>query len=81
MIRSQNLNLAIGDRIQYAYDIANNWPHLLEMEDKLAADAEALYPRCVGGERSTPTEDVGESRATRSSLRRSSIPATRSASI
>jgi hypothetical protein len=53
------LNLAIGDRIEYAYDFGDNWQHVLELEDKMPPSAEADYPLCAGGERSAPPEDVG----------------------
>src|ERR1700749_2785197 len=57
--RLKKLDLAIGERIEYAYDFGDNWQHVLELEDKLPASAGAVYPRCVGGERSAPPEDVG----------------------
>src|SRR5271156_5311667 len=59
MIRLQNLDLAIGDRIEYVYDFGDNWQHVLVLEDQMPPDAEAVYPMCVGGECSTPPEDVG----------------------
>ena len=58
-VRLLNLNLAIGDHIEYAYDFGDNWQHVLELEDKMPPSAEADYPLCVGGERSAPPEDVG----------------------
>ncbi len=58
-VRLRNLDLAIGDRIEYAYDFGDNWQHVLELEDKTPPSAEAVYPQCVGGEGSAPPEDVG----------------------
>jgi hypothetical protein len=55
----RNLDLAIGDRVEYAYDFGDNWLHVLELEDKMAPSGEAVYPLCVGGERTAPPEDVG----------------------
>ena len=58
-VRLRNLALAIGNRIEYAYDFGDNWQHVLELEDKIPPSAETIYPLCVGGERSAPPEDVG----------------------
>lgn len=59
MVRLRNLNLTIGDHIQYAYDFGDNWQHVLELENRTAPDRETLYPRCIDGECSAPPEDVG----------------------
>jgi hypothetical protein len=58
-VRLRNLDLAIGDRVEYAYDFGDNWQHVLELEDKMSPSAEAVYPICVCGERTAPPEDVG----------------------
>src|SRR5271154_2521723 len=58
-VRLRNLDLAISDRVEYAYDFGDNWQHVLELEDKMPPSAEAVYPLCVGGERTAPPEDVG----------------------
>jgi hypothetical protein len=59
IVRLQNLNLAIGDRIEYAYDFGDNWQHVLELEDKMPPSAGVVYPLCVYGECTAPPEDVG----------------------
>jgi len=58
-VRLRNLDLAIGDRVEYAYDFGDNWQHVLKLEDKMPPSAEVVYPLCVGGERTAPPEDVG----------------------
>jgi hypothetical protein len=58
-VRLRNLDLAIGDRVEYAYDFGDNWQHVLELEGKMPPAEEAVYPVCVGGERTAPPEDVG----------------------
>jgi hypothetical protein len=35
-VRLRNLNLKIGERIQYAYDFGDDWQHVLEVEEKMA---------------------------------------------
>src|SRR6266436_9095184 len=58
-VRLRDLDLAIGGRIEYAYDFGDNWQHVLELEDKMPPVAGAIYPLCAGGECSAPPEDVG----------------------
>jgi hypothetical protein len=55
----QKLDLVIGDHIEYAYELGDNWQHVLEVEARLPATAGTVYPRCARGECSAPPEDVG----------------------
>ena len=48
-----------GTRFEYHYDFGDNWWIDLELEQVLAPDAQAKYPRCIAGERNAPPEDVG----------------------
>jgi len=58
-VRLRNLDIALGDRVEYVYDFGDNWQHVLKLEDKMPPAAEVVYPLCVAGERSAPPEDVG----------------------
>ncbi len=58
-VRLCDLQLAPGDRLQYLYDFGDNWQHVFELEEVLQGDAKDLTPRCLGGDCSTPPEDVG----------------------
>jgi hypothetical protein len=48
-----------GFRFRYDYDFGDNWKHTLVIERILAPETSAKYPRCVGGARACPPEDVG----------------------
>ena len=48
-----------NSRAQYVYDFGDDWQHDVVLEDVLPRENEAEYPRCVGGERACPPEDVG----------------------
>ncbi len=48
-----------GIRFRYDYDFGDNWKHTLVVERILAPETGAKYPRCVGGARACPPEDVG----------------------
>jgi hypothetical protein len=43
----------------YVYDFGDDWRHTVTLEDRRQAHPDARYPRCTGGERSCPPEDVG----------------------
>ena len=47
-----------AEPVRYRYDFGDDWEHVLEFEDILAAGAGA-YPRCLGGAGACPPEDVG----------------------
>jgi hypothetical protein len=59
LFRLRDLDISIGDRIEYLYDFGDNWQHLLGLEDRLAVATGVVYPVCIGGECSAPPEDVG----------------------
>lgn len=49
----------VGDEMQYTYDFGDNWRHRVVLEAILLPDADAQYPRCIGGARNGPPEDSG----------------------
>lgn len=48
-----------GQRFIYEYDFGDSWRHTLRVEKFLPAEKDAQYPRCTGGKRAGPPEDVG----------------------
>lgn len=48
-----------GSRFLYRYDFGDDWEHRIEVEDIVALEPNATYPRCVAGKRACPPEDVG----------------------
>jgi len=52
--------LAAGaTEISYLYDMGDNWQHRIVVEKLKPAEAAALYPQFLGGERRCPPEDCG----------------------
>ena len=49
------------NKIEYVYDLGDNWQHTIELQETLPAEQGVKYPRCVAGERSSPPEDCGGS--------------------
>ncbi len=47
-----------GDKWRYMYDFGDAWDHDVVVEGVLAPEAGTVYPRCTGGERACPPEDV-----------------------
>lgn len=47
-----------GDKILYLYDFGDSWKHHITLE-KIVDSDEEFIPRCMGGERNCPPEDVG----------------------
>ncbi len=43
----------------YKYDFGDSWRHAVRVEEVLAGDPKQRYPRCIGGARACPPEDVG----------------------
>jgi hypothetical protein len=46
-------------KMNYLYDFGDNWCHLIEYEGEKGKEDNQKYPRCIGGERACPPEDVG----------------------
>lgn len=49
----------VGAELEYLYDFGDYWQHDLVLEKVLDPSQDVLYPRCAGGERNCPPEDVG----------------------
>ena len=45
--------------ITYEYDFGDGWEHRIELEKILPFVSDEIVPRCVGGRRGCPPEDVG----------------------
>lgn len=52
------LNLELP-AVLYEYDFGDCWRHAVFLESLLPEEPKATYPRCLGGERACPPEDVG----------------------
>lgn len=48
-----------GARLSYVYDFGDNWRHQVVVERVLPPEPGVTYPRCVGGRRACPPEDIG----------------------
>lgn len=48
-----------GECFSYRYDFGDGWDHLIEVEEILPLAKVLTYPRCLGGARACPPEDVG----------------------
>lgn len=46
-------------KMRYEYDFGDCWQHELVLEDVVAPEPGAQYPRCTAGERACPPEDCG----------------------
>jgi hypothetical protein len=46
-------------RCLYVYDFGDHWVHTVTLEARRPAEPGQRYPRCTGGERRCPPEDVG----------------------
>lgn len=51
--------LAKGKVFKFEYDFGDDWQHEIVVEDILQPEPGVAYPRCIGGERACPPEDVG----------------------
>jgi len=47
------------DRFRYEYDLGDGWMHEVVVEQISPAETGVRYPRCIGGKRACPPEDVG----------------------
>ncbi len=48
-----------GDRLQYRYDLGDDWRHEIVVEGEVDGVAGELYPLCVDGAGACPPEDCG----------------------
>jgi len=48
-----------NEKVLYEYDFGDGWEHLIKYEKKLPCEKGVRYPRCIGGKRACPPEDVG----------------------
>ena len=48
-----------GTTLHYLYDFGDGWKHEVLVEAVLLPEPRVSYPRCIGGERACPPEDVG----------------------
>jgi len=55
----RELGLTEGDRFTYEYDFGDSWRHTILLEKILTVEKRARLPRCLGGQRTCPPEDVG----------------------
>lgn len=46
-------------RMDYEYDFGDGWQHSVVLEKATDAEPGVRYPRCIGGDRACPPEDVG----------------------
>jgi hypothetical protein len=44
-------------RLDYIYDISNNWFHIIELENILTAEKDVTYPICISGRQNSPPEN------------------------
>lgn len=51
--------VSLGSRFTYTYDFGDWWEHRIVVEEVFPADPDEHYPRCVGGDRACPPEDIG----------------------
>ena len=58
-VRLDQVLRAPGDRLTYLYDFGDGWEHRVTVESVAPLPAEARQPRCLGGARACPPEDVG----------------------
>ena len=46
-------------KLKYVYDMGDDWHHAITVEEALAPEPRAKYPRCIAGARACPPEDCG----------------------
>lgn len=51
--------VAVPTQGSYVYDFGDTWMHTVTLEARRPAESRGRYPRCTGGERRSPPEDVG----------------------
>lgn len=58
-VRLDQVLRAPGDRLTYLYDFGDGWQHRVRLESVAPLTQEGREPRCLGGARACPPEDVG----------------------
>ncbi len=58
-VRLDQVLRAPGDRLTYLYDFGDGWEHLVTLESVAPLTPDDREPRCLGGARACPPEDVG----------------------
>jgi hypothetical protein len=58
-VRLDQVLRAPGDRLTYLYDFGDGWEHRVTMESLAPLTPGNREPRCLGGARACPPEDVG----------------------
>ncbi len=58
-VRLDQVLRAPGDRLTYLYDFGDGWEHRVTLESVAPLTPEDREPRCLGGARACPPEDVG----------------------
>ncbi|MGB8020423.1 MAG: plasmid pRiA4b ORF-3 family protein [Candidatus Nanopelagicales bacterium] len=58
-VRLEQVLCAPGDRLTYLYDFGDGWEHRVTLESMGPLTANDREPRCLGGARACPPEDVG----------------------
>lgn len=58
-IRLDQVLRAPGDRLTYLYDFGDGWEHRVTLESVAPLTPDGREPRCLGGARACPPEDVG----------------------
>jgi hypothetical protein len=58
-VRLDQVLRAAGDGLTYLYDFGDGWEHLVTLESVAPLTPDDREPRCLGGARACPPEDVG----------------------
>jgi hypothetical protein len=58
-VRVASVLLKKGAKLVYRFDYGDDWEHVVEVEDVVAADRRLSYPLCIAGARACPPEDCG----------------------
>ena len=58
-VRLDQVLRAPGDRLTYLYDFGDGWEHRVTLESVAPLTLDEREPRCLGGARACPPEDVG----------------------
>ena len=58
-IRVRDILREPKDWIIYEYDFGDSWEHRVELEKKMPFSPEIVTPKCTGGRKGCPPEDVG----------------------